>query len=791
MIPGLPAAFDVECNRMEDVFSYIRNSAVGSDGAVFTPEEAWVQRELQYYEELYTEQKDLTVCLVTFNVACKKPPSNLASFVSLAMPKGNNDSSSGSSTSNREVDLIMVSLQEVDMSASAMLKEETEAATPWITGLHAAVGADSQRVSNLPYYAFPPKQLVGLLLCVYLRRPLLPYVQEMSVMTVATGALGSMGNKGAVGLHLVLHRTSICLINVHLAAGQNNLVKRNDDASNIFMGMDFNAQKRQMLITNLQGGSVPSEVLYQHPELLPHDHDIIVVSGDLNYRIKLGYDAAVELALRCDTARLLEHDEFMAELSNPHSPWLGFVDLTPTFPPTYRFDVGTGIYDTSEKQRVPSYTDRIVIWTKRKAHQQLIHVERLQALMDVCSSDHKPVQALLRLPILCEVEDKKKAVRQSLRKRIEQAGLDRTASAKTTIEPVSLDFGAQQFYDCGARQVLNITNAGECVALVRTFRQCNNDVSEGAWLRVFPANFSILPGETKEVVVECQLNPRCMRWMSLWRPFEARGRLSLSSMLVVFVYQGPVHLVECTCTLKPSVFGNSLENIALLGNEVCVTAYATSGDLEKLSKVMRPQLPKELWFLCEAIYARGAREPNLFTENSSTETCAAIMHRLDTCCEPLPDDYDVQCIATCFITFLQSLQEPVVPFALYGAALAAGRAKGKAPLMFVQQQLPPLHANVWIYVCALLNFLLRPVNARSNELTPRFLAKLFSTVMLVRPGVLLHTSSERKVGSYQGIATGTQGGVASQTLRQQLQQQAEDAMSLIEYFLVPPPEALS
>ena len=33
-----------------------------------------------------------------------------------------------------------------------------------------------------------------------------------------------------------------------------------------------------------------------------------------------------------------------------------------TFIPSYKFDLGTDVYDTSKKQRTPSWTDRILYW---------------------------------------------------------------------------------------------------------------------------------------------------------------------------------------------------------------------------------------------------------------------------------------------------------------------------------------------------------------------------------------------------------------------------------------------
>jgi hypothetical protein len=41
-----------------------------------------------------------------------------------------------------------------------------------------------------------------------------------------------------------------------------------------------------------------------------------------------------------------------------------------SFPPTYKYDLGTSIFDTSEKQRCPSWTDRI-LWKSRLPAQSL------------------------------------------------------------------------------------------------------------------------------------------------------------------------------------------------------------------------------------------------------------------------------------------------------------------------------------------------------------------------------------------------------------------------------------
>jgi synaptojanin len=70
------------------------------------------------------------------------------------------------------------------------------------------------------------------------------------------------------------------------------------------------------------------------------------------------------------------------------------------FPPTYKYDVGSDVYDTSEKARTPSYTDRI-LWrtTSKNVQCKLLYYGRAE----VKTSDHRPVSAMYDVEIeMCD-----------------------------------------------------------------------------------------------------------------------------------------------------------------------------------------------------------------------------------------------------------------------------------------------------------------------------------------------------------------------------------------------------
>ncbi|KAM9900957.1 hypothetical protein OXX79_004818 [Metschnikowia pulcherrima] len=72
-----------------------------------------------------------------------------------------------------------------------------------------------------------------------------------------------------------------------------------------------------------------------------------------------------------------------------------------TFPPTYKFDNNTKIYDTSEKQRVPAWTDRILSLSKNKILKQDVY----DCQEDIIFSDHRPVYSIFTASV--EVVDEK------------------------------------------------------------------------------------------------------------------------------------------------------------------------------------------------------------------------------------------------------------------------------------------------------------------------------------------------------------------------------------------------
>jgi hypothetical protein len=191
----------------------------------------------------------------------------------------------------------------------------------------------------------------------------------------------------------------MCFVNCHLAAGQTQTKVRNHDISAILEGENILPVERDPTarLDSFIGGGDGSMVL---------DHEICIVNGDLNYRIDtMGRDAVVNTVKAGNLEKLLERDQLLvSKRKNPGFRLRYFQEMPITFNPTYKYDVGTDTYDTSEKKRAPAWCDRILY---RDGH----NAKRIKQFdyrrHEVRVSDHRPVSALFEMTIKSIVPEKR------------------------------------------------------------------------------------------------------------------------------------------------------------------------------------------------------------------------------------------------------------------------------------------------------------------------------------------------------------------------------------------------
>lgn len=235
------------------------------------------------------------------------------------------------------------------------------------------------------YHLLHSAPLVGLFTCVFVKSSLRERIRGLSVAEVKRGMGGLHGNKGAVAVRFQVDETSVCFVNCHLAAGQSQANSRHNDIAAILEAGVFPAERDpEVRMDSFTGGGDGAMIL---------DHEICVLNGDLNYRIDtMSRDTVVKAIRQQQLPKLLERDQLLvAWRRNPTFRLRVFDEMPITFAPTYKYDVGSDNYDTSEKKRSPAWCDRLLFRGQGRV-QQLDYRRH-----EVRVSDHRPVTGHFRL----------------------------------------------------------------------------------------------------------------------------------------------------------------------------------------------------------------------------------------------------------------------------------------------------------------------------------------------------------------------------------------------------------
>lgn len=193
--------------------------------------------------------------------------------------------------------------------------------------------------------------------------------------------------QGALIVRFALDDSSICFVNCHLAAGQGHTTHRNNDIATILESPALTPELDPSRRIDLYVGGGDGTMIL--------DHEICVLNGDLNYRIEtIGRDSVISAVRTGNLSKLLDRDQLLlARRTNPGFRLRAFVEAPITFAPTYKYDVGTDTYDTSEKKRAPAWCDRLL-------YRGFDRIEQLDYRRhEVRVSDHRPVSGRFRIQV--------------------------------------------------------------------------------------------------------------------------------------------------------------------------------------------------------------------------------------------------------------------------------------------------------------------------------------------------------------------------------------------------------
>lgn len=206
------------------------------------------------------------------------------------------------------------------------------------------------------YHLVDCRNLVGIFSCVFVKDEHQQHnlVRECFSHTVSTGLGGVYGNKGAIVNRFIFNDSSFCFIISHLPAHQTKVGKRNVDAITIIKSPGLPPVSDEEIVSYcfIRGGD-GSQVL---------DHDYSFFFGDLNYRIDMDRDKVISLIDQGDWSTLRSADQLIRQrlLMNTTCLLRIYQESSLEFAPTYKYDPGTDMYDTSEKKRTPAWCDRIL-----------------------------------------------------------------------------------------------------------------------------------------------------------------------------------------------------------------------------------------------------------------------------------------------------------------------------------------------------------------------------------------------------------------------------------------------
>lgn len=340
--------------------------------SIVDPQREFIKSKLKEFSSQYITSENVNILIGTYN--CNNISSASIDLKPWLFPIGD----------KFKPDMVVLGLQEViELSAGSILNADYSKLKFWETLVSKCLNQFDD------YVMLRTEQMSSLMVVFFVKKSMAEKVKQVEGSSKKTGFGGITGNKGGVAIRFEYGSTSFAFVNSHLAAGQQQVYERCVDYENIYDNIKFSRGRTLGF------------------------HDKIFWLGDLNFRINLPNESVRNVLKNCesdeDYQKLLLYDQLNEQVNIKKTIFKGFYEPTIKFPPTYKYNTGTDLYDTSEKARTPSWCDRILY--KGEDIRPLSYSDA-----DLRFSDHKPVYAAYRVKVEFVNEEKKQEIIEKYKK---------------------------------------------------------------------------------------------------------------------------------------------------------------------------------------------------------------------------------------------------------------------------------------------------------------------------------------------------------------------------------------
>lgn len=579
----------------------------------------WTKRQVHGRRKEYLKSQKVSLFSGTWNVCGSKPTKDLSDWLFC---------------DGIEYDVYALSLQEVQpLSGMSAMATDPSRGKYWTSHFEKTLRAQGD------YICICSRQMVGILLMVFVRAEHEPFTRDVMMTEAGTGFMNKGGNKGAVAMRFQLYESTFCIVACHLAAQQDNVARRNQDYKEIVRKVTFT---EEFYFSSL------SSLLYSGKSHKIMNHDLIIWLGDLNYRIDLDSGVVLEAIGREDWTMLLEYDQLRRAREKDPGLFQHFKEAKLNFAPTYKTNKKLDGYvmgDNGKPSRPPAWTDRVLWRTDAKGFDTLMDDEDCIPCFrvscddyrrhEIMSSDHRPVSAIFRIQAM----------------RLDGKNRSRVLSDVYTklLPALSVNPGhgwlPQLRYKSVAEETFVVENNGK-VPLEYEI----TDIPP--WLQVTPTRSRLSSSKSERIQMRARVDrAEDLKLKAALGSSGSCGTGQLCAALKIVVTHGPILELPIYASYLCSILGCSLDEM-----------------LEKTPAAKPVGVPLPVVLLCDAL----ARSTGPAFEGEACKVRVGHIIGLASKLEIIPDNESGDVISESILELLSCLDKPLVPADITDALVRVG-----------------------------------------------------------------------------------------------------------------------